>query len=385
MKNVRKSKNLLLKRAVQIIFILFVFSIVFSHALDRWGVGAGLFRGVGLHALCPFGAVETAGRLLLQHQFIPQVHESNIWIFGGVSVATLLLGGVFCGFLCPLGSVQEWLAGIGRRIFPKRFNALSGTKLDRALGFLRYAILGIILYFTTRAISLVFSRFDPYYALFHFWMGDAFLSAVGVLAVVFILSLFVERPWCRWFCPFGALLGLMQILSPWKIVRRDSTCTSCSSCTRACPMGIRVHEKRRVFDTRCNRCGRCVDACPREGALVHGFSLKGSLPLKRYAVILFLIGLILIPVGVARSGGWFTSSNRIVLATGSLTIEEIKGVMTLHEVSVGLGMDIADMCDLLGITDEATGSTRLIDLEDIDDELTVGNIKMILYERKSID
>jgi len=374
-------KNMLFKRAVQVFFFGVVFFIVFSHYLGRQGIDIGWPSHVSLHALCPFGAVETAGRLVLEGRFIPKIHESNLWLFAGVALTTLLIGPVFCGYLCPLGSVQEWVGRLGKRVLGKRFNGFAGQRLDRILGYLRYGMLVLIIVQTTRAISLVFSRFDPYYALFHFWMGDVFLTALLVLATVLLLSLFVERPWCRWFCPFGALLGVLQMFSPWKISRHGDACISCTLCTKACPMGIAVHRLSRIRNTRCNRCGSCVDACPREGALHLSLPRNGRLPLRRWVTVLVLVSVMGATVLGAQSAGLFRTSNRAVIARGKLSIQEIEGMMSLGEIASGLGMEVTQVRGLLNLPSGVPGSTRLIDLEDIDETLTVNTIKDLLSDR----
>ena len=66
-------------------------------------------------------------------RLIPKIHESNFWVFSGVILITLLIGAVFCSYLCPLGSVQEWIGALGKRIFKKKYNRFIGRKIDRVL------------------------------------------------------------------------------------------------------------------------------------------------------------------------------------------------------------------------------------------------------------
>jgi polyferredoxin len=377
-----RTRNLRMKRAVQVLFFCMVFFIVLSHYLGRQGVDLGWPARMSFHALCPFGAVETAGRLLLQGRFIPKTHQSNLWLFAGVSVSTLLFGAMFCGYLCPLGSVQEWVGSLGRKLLGRRYNRFPSGRLDRLLGYLRYGMFILIVVQTTRAVNLVFSRFDPYYALFHFWMGDVFLSGMLVLAGVMLLSLFVERPWCRWLCPFGALLGIIQRFAPWKVSRNREACTSCGHCSRACPMRIAVHLETRVSHARCNRCGSCIDACPRAGALALSLRRGGRHPLRRWAAVLLLVVLVAAPVLVARSAGlvqapgWEQRAGKVL---------EISGLMTLGEAASRLGLDVAGTRNLLNLGPEVPESTRLIDLEDIDGALTLHALRELLTGHPSIE
>ena len=380
MHTVDKRRGKWIRRVIQIVFFLFIFAIVFSHYIERKGLNLPWGVLNNFHAICPFGAVETAGRLILDGRFIPKIHESNIWVFSGVMLGTLLFGSVFCGYLCPLGSVQEWIGLLGKRIFKKKYNRFIGEKLDRALGYLRYGVLILILLKTTQAVSLVFQRVDPYYALFHFWMGDVFFTALIVLGAVLLLSLFFERPWCRWFCPFGALLGLVQLLSPWKIRCSERICSSCGGCSNACPMHIPVHKRPSVIDTRCNRCGSCIDACRREGAITYSLPGKSFVLKKKLAIGVLAIALFSAPILFAHTGGLFKTSNRPAGRRGQLVLQDIKGSMTLKEIARGLSMDMETLASILGIPTEIPDSTRVYDLEDIDEYLTMKNVKGKLSE-----
>lgn len=369
------------RRVIQVVFFLFIFTVVLSHFLEKRGWDLPWPVLHNFHAICPFGAVETAGRLVLEGNFIPKIHESNLWTFFGVSLVTITIGAAFCGYLCPLGSVQDWIGCIGKKTFKKKYNRFVGRKVDNILGYMRYGVLLIIMVQTTRMLTLVFQRVDPYYALFHFWTGDVFISAILVLGAILILSLFVERPWCRWFCPFGALQGVMQLLSPWKIRKNRELCTSCGVCSRACPMRIHIHEKSAVLDTRCNRCGKCLAACPSPGALTYSIQRKPFLKLKNSLVTgVVLLILFSTPILIARAGGLFKASNKPVISRGGLSIQEVKSSMTLKELAKGFDLEMETIISILEIPHDVPDSTRIFDLEEIDELMTLKTVKTELSE-----
>ena len=171
---------------------------------------------------------------------------------------------MFCGYFCPLGSYQEWLGKLGRKLFPKAYGRIIPAKADRWLRHLRYGVLALVLYQTAVAGKLIFQEVDPFYALFNFMTGEVALSALLVLLAVTVLSLIVERPWCKYLCPYGALLGLFNLIRVFPIRRRERTCTHCGQCDRACPMNIKVSKTGVVHDPQCISCNKCVsgNACP---------------------------------------------------------------------------------------------------------------------------
>ncbi|RPJ08552.1 MAG: 4Fe-4S binding protein, partial [Spirochaetaceae bacterium] len=259
---------------VQILFFLFVAGLAVwgqiapaVHEQETGQSGSG-----DLHSICPFGAVETAGRLLTQGLFVPKTSPQNMVVFGALAFLTILFGAVFCGWLCPLGSIQEWVGKLGKKIFGRKYNHFVLPKIDRIFGYLRYGVLALVIFKTTELVTLTFTALDPFYALFNFFTGSALPSALVVLGVVLAASLFVERPWCRWFCPLGALTGLIQKLSPWKI-RTRAGCTECGRCTYSCPVNIDVCAKPAVTDAHCIRCMECLDTCNKDAL---GFSLPGG-------------------------------------------------------------------------------------------------------------
>jgi len=101
---------------------------------------------------------------------------------------------------------------LARKIFKKRYNHFIPIKLDMLLRYLRYIILILVVVKTATTAKLLFSNFDPYFALFNIWSDEVTRLSLFILAVVLIVSLFIERPWCKYLCPFGALLGIFNFL-----------------------------------------------------------------------------------------------------------------------------------------------------------------------------
>jgi polyferredoxin len=96
--------------------------------------------------------------------------------------------------------------------------------------------------------------------------------------VAVVASFFVERAWCRYACPLGAVIGAVGRLSPVKIERDSTACLACGICTRQCPVGIPVERLTRVDSPECITCLECVGACPSQGGLQLKLALPGVAP-----------------------------------------------------------------------------------------------------------
>jgi len=179
-------------------------------------------------------------------------------------VAAVLFGTIFCGYICPFGSFQEWIGKLGRKLFPRKYNRMVPKKLDRVLRYLRYLVLIMVLYQTAVSATLVFQSVDPYYALFNFFTNEVAVTAYIMLGIIIVLSLFIERPWCKYFCPYGALLGLFNSIRIFKIRRNKNTCIGCKKCDQVCPMNIEVSVGETIRNHQCISCHKCLSdvSCP---------------------------------------------------------------------------------------------------------------------------
>jgi polyferredoxin len=120
------------------------------------------------------------------------------------------------------------------------------------------------------------------------------------------LSLVVKHLWCRYLCPYGALLGVASLLSPLSVRRDPDLCNDCRACTRACPAEIPVHVRLRVLSSECTGCMSCVAACTVPDCL--GVTRKGARALSPWIVPAVALSTMLAFWGIARATGFWETS-----------------------------------------------------------------------------
>ena len=170
------------RRIIQVIFFLVIALIAINHTLVEMGIGIPLISSASLHALCPFGGVVTLYNLVTLGTFIQKIHISSVILLAIVMGLSLLFGTVFCSYICPLGSIQEWIGKVGRRLFKHRYNTFIPKQVHLILTYLRFVVFGLVVYVIAKSGTLMFEDIDPYNALFTFWSEEVSVKALVVLA-----------------------------------------------------------------------------------------------------------------------------------------------------------------------------------------------------------
>lgn len=299
-----------LRLTVQLGFLLLCLCIgVEFHRFFQWGTAPGtepyVERPPGVEGFLPISALISAKHWLLTGT-VDRVHPAGLFILLAIVLLSLAVKKAFCSFLCPIGTLSESLWRLGRLVYRK--NLALPRWLDLPLRMLKYALLGFFVWSIARMDLPTLNAFigSPYnkVADIKMYLFFAELSglALKVVVVLAVLSLFIKNLWCRTLCPYGALLGLVGLLSPAKVTRNRDRCIDCRLCTRACPANLRVHGANRVWSDECTSCMDCVAACPVVDALAIRARRK---TLSASRVALLVVGIFVGVTGLAMAlGHW---------------------------------------------------------------------------------
>ncbi len=180
---------------------------------------------------------------------------------GILIVSAILLGRLFCGWVCPMGAVQTFI--YRKEIGNKHRNIAESLTFHKYLRYLKYLVLAGIIISAIVTRTAIYARFDPFKALFNF--DFTLLVPTVLLILLLIISLFSGFPWCKYVCPMGAFLSIFSRLAIFKI-KIAGNCSNCGACQKVfCQHGaIKSGEtKPEINQVECVRCGECISHCPR--------------------------------------------------------------------------------------------------------------------------
>jgi polyferredoxin len=370
-------------RLVQGFFFVLVALIAANHALVERGIAIPFLSSASLHALCPFGGVASLYQYIVSGTFVRRIQASSFVIMWLVFLLALPFGTLFCGWICPLGTFQEAVARLGKKCLGNRYNRLIPRPLDSTLRFLRYGVLAWVVVMTIHTTQLVFADYCPYDALFTSWTGNAAAGGLAVVGVILLLSLAVERPFCKYACPYGALLGLTNRFRLVKLKRNAETCIKCGRCDQVCPMNLSISDRETINQTQCITCLQCTSqaVCPVEQTL----ELRLPRLLSRQKSAAAMTPLILAAVitlvfagGIFSAqalGYWKTTGGRepVRISTGAFEgvydPADIRGAYTLAETSRYFDIPLETLAAAFEVPVELAAHVRHGDLEDYYHEL----------------
>lgn len=258
---------------------------------------------------CPMGGIQAFITYIVRGSLPCSMTSAQIVMGLALAVAVVLFSKLFCGFLCPIGTVEDLLKKLRKAIGLPSIDIKSGSVGDKILRIVKYALLFWIVYMTASSSELFCKNLDPYYAVATGFKGEITLwMSIVALCLVIIPSLLIDRFWCKYICPLGAasntlkfyipfailvavyvLLGVLGVSVPWwvlfaailllgyileitvrpvgqvlHVVRDLDSCgRTCHSCQKACPYNIDATSfNGAIRSVDCTLCGECIAACP---------------------------------------------------------------------------------------------------------------------------
>lgn len=204
--------------------------------------------------------------------YIHRAHPAGFFILISAVLVSWLFSKSFCGWVCPFGFLSEILLNIRKIIIKKDFNLPAWA--DYPLRALKYVLLFFFVFviFISMDAASLRSFLDSDYNIIsdvkmYYFFADITPFALSVIAVLFVLTFFFNFFWCRYLCPYGALMALSGILSPFRIKREITECSGCEACHRACPHNIRTDKIKTVLSDDCSSCLMCISSCSKSKAL----------------------------------------------------------------------------------------------------------------------
>lgn len=271
-------------------------------------------RPGGVEGFLPIAAM-MATRRFFQDGVFDAIHPAGMAIFLGICLMSLVAARSFCSHLCPVGWISELLGRLGIRLFGRNFAFWKWV--DVPLRGIKWFLVGFFVWavwFSMDTESIAAFLESPYAKvadakmwLFFAGADRVTIAVVGILAVG---SIFVRDLWCRYLCPYGALLGALGRFAPLKVSRDATACIDCRACTKVCPSRLPVHEMKRVASVECTSCQDCVVACPVKDCLAVRPPVVPAwkVALRPVTVSAVAVGLYLaVVIGFRVAGHWHTT------------------------------------------------------------------------------
>jgi polyferredoxin len=274
-RRILRDRSQQVRRSVQLAFLMLnawiaVEFLMWVRYFESQGQTHYVERPAGVDGWLPIAGLMNLKYFIVTHH-VPAVHPAAMVLVATFLLSSLLLKKTFCSWLCPVGTISEVLWKLGRKLFHRNFTV--PRWLDLSLRSLKYLLMAFFLFIVISMSAEALNDFliAPFGIIADVKMLNFFrdMGVVGmaVVAMLILLSVFIRNFWCRFLCPYGALMGLVSTLSPVKIRRDAEVCIGCGKCSKVCPSSLPVDRLLQIRSVECTSCMECVAVCPAENAL----------------------------------------------------------------------------------------------------------------------
>ena len=279
---------------VQIFFFILINYIYIDREISLGENLIPLLNEYAIKTISPIQGVEYFYTFITKEVFTRDFLLPSLIIMSTVCILGIFFGPVLCGWVCPLGSFQDLISRLGKKLFKDKYDNFVKPSIDKGLRLLR--IISLLFVITALIFNITdVGKYDPAKAMYNIFVGKFETAGLIVLLIATVFSLFIKRPYCRYLCPYGALVGFSNLIRIFTIRRNPDRCSDCNKCNHACPMKLYPGKASELRDVQCISCLECTSEqqCPHEKALE--FSVKlGKKTVKMPFSVLFAIVLCVI-------------------------------------------------------------------------------------------
>ncbi|WP_026888960.1 FMN-binding protein [Clostridium beijerinckii] len=302
-----------------------------------------------------------------------------------IFIITIVLGRFFCGWLCTFGAINDFIYMISKKVFKTKFKV--NEKVDSILKYLKYVILLFIIVVIWTSGSTAFDSYSPWDA---FAQLDNISGAIAgytggfiILSIIAIGAVFIERFFCRYLCPLGAVFSILSKARILKIKKLRDKCGPCRICTNNCSMGIKLYEMDKVSSGECINCFKCIDVCPRKNTKVNILGEDVN-PLLPSAIAIAAFTGVNALGGVMNDGMTNHSSNNTAASSSDINKSEQKKYKDGTYTGVGKGKN-PDLKVAVTIKDDKITNVEIVSNNETKGKEAINTIPSKILEKQSTD
>lgn len=254
----KKAENLNWVFGILAFTVLAGFFVRYSHTRNLRGIFLiasvailGFYKGA---CPCPISSIQN----LVLMGFGVDVHwQSLIWFLALIPV-TYLFGRVYCGWICHLGALQEFI------YLPAKIKLFQSDKAQKIMRGVRivFLIALVIQLFITK--TNLFKHYDPFKVAFNLIATNT--TSWILLGLLLVSSVFIYRPFCKTVCPIGLILGWVNKIPGASVIGNNGNCTGCKTCYNNCNIRAITRDDKfsKLDNQECIACGECVSNCSKD-------------------------------------------------------------------------------------------------------------------------